>query len=74
MYEHNIINISDQDGKDDVESQKKKGRSFANKQYAKNKRYTIRLDDEEHKDWQEKANKRNMSISDYLRYLVKKDK
>lgn len=40
----------------------------------KTKRFTIRLTEEEHKEFVEKASKKNMSISKFLIYLVKKEK
>lgn len=37
-------------------------------------RFTIRLNKEEHEEFIKKAQKKGMTISEYLRYLVKKDK
>lgn len=48
-----------------------------NKQNEKNyrtTRFTIRLNKEEHEEFIKKAKKKGMTISEYLRYLVKKDK
>jgi len=44
------------------------------KENGKEKRFTIRLTKEEHKEFIEKSKKNNMNISEYLIYLVKKDK
>ncbi len=35
---------------------------------------TVMLDEEEHKNLKEKASKNNMTMSEYLRYLAKKEK
>lgn len=40
----------------------------------RNIRFTIRLADNEHEEIKRKAKEKGMSIADYIRYLVKKDK
>lgn len=37
-------------------------------------RLSLRLDKKEHEELKEKAKKKNMTISEYLRYLFKNDK
>lgn len=44
------------------------------KENGKTKRFTIRLTEEEHQEFIKKATKHNMNISEYLIFLVKKDK
>ena len=44
------------------------------KENGKVKRFTIRLTIEEHEEFLKKAKDHNMKISEYLIYLVKKDK
>ena len=44
------------------------------KENGKTKRFTIRLTNEEHKEFIEKSKKHNMNISEYLIYLVQNDK
>lgn len=44
------------------------------KENGKVKRFTIRLTEEEHQEFIKKAKKNNKNISEYLIYLVKKDK
>ena len=44
------------------------------KENGKTKRFTIRLSEEEHQEFIKKATSKNMKISEYLIYLVKKDK
>lgn len=44
------------------------------KENGKIKRYTIRLTEQEHRDFQEVAKKINMNISEMLIYLVDKEK
>lgn len=56
-----------------MEERKKRGPHYKNGM-PKEKRFTIRLDEKEHQEFIEKAKKKNMTIAEYLRYLVKKDK
>lgn len=51
----------------------KKGRPFITGK-PKNIKITVMLDEEEHKIIKEKAKKNNMTMSEYLRFLAKKDK
>lgn len=44
------------------------------KENGKSKRFTIRLTEEEHQEFIKKSEQKNMSISQYLIYLVKNDK
>ena len=44
------------------------------KENGKIKRFTIRLTEEEHQEFIKKATSKNMKISEYLIFLVKKDK
>lgn len=44
------------------------------KENGKVKRFTIRLTENEHQEFIRKSKKNNMTISEYLIYLVKKDK
>ncbi len=56
-----------------MKEEKKKGPHYKSG-IPKNIRLTIRLDKVEHKEMQDKAEKNGMSIAEYIRYLVKKDK
>lgn len=67
MYERGKIILNEQSRKDDL----KKG---SKKENGKTKRFTIRLTEEEHQEFIAKAKKQNMSISQFLIYLVKKEK
>ena len=67
MCEHDNIMLYEHRERRDV----KKGTKKAN---GKTTRFTIRLTEQEHQEFTEKAKKRNMNISEYLIYLVKKDK
>lgn len=40
----------------------------------KNIRFGIRLTEEEHREIKEKAKKKGMSIAEYIRYLIEKEK
>lgn len=56
-----------------MEKENKKGRPFITGKPKKIK-ITVMLDEEEHKELKLKANKNNLTISEYLRSLMKKDK
>ena len=53
--------------------EKKMGRPFKNKE-RKTVKSTIRFTEEEYKETQKKAISKKMSIADYIRYLIRKDK
>lgn len=44
------------------------------KENGKSKRFTIRLTEEEHQEFIKKSSRMNMKISEYIIYLMKKDK
>ncbi len=67
MYEHDNMMMCEHRERRDM----KKG---TKKENGKTTRFTIRLTEEEHREFIEKAKKNNMNISEYLIYLVKKDK
>lgn len=68
----NII-IGEHNRKESMEEGKKRGPHYQSG-IPKDIRLTVRLDKEEHQDLKEKAQKKNMSIAEYIRYLVKNDK
>jgi predicted DNA binding CopG/RHH family protein len=59
--------------KENMEKQAKMGRPFLSGNPKKIK-ITIMLDEKEHQEIKEKASKNDLSISEYLRRLAKKDK
>lgn len=56
-----------------MEEKKKMGRPLTSEE-PRTIRLSLRLDKKEHQELLEKATKKGMSIAEYLRYLVKKDK
>lgn len=56
-----------------MEEKKQTGRPVANEE-AREIRFGIRMNKKEHEELKNKAKKNNMSVADYIRYLVEKDK
>ncbi len=67
MFVHDMITLYEQIEKSDMIKGSKK-------ENGKVKRYTIRLTEQEHQDFQEVAKKHNKNISELLIYLVEKEK
>lgn len=56
-----------------MEGKKKMGRPLTSEE-PRTIRLSLRLDNKEHQELKEKAEKKNMNIAEYIRYLVKNDK
>lgn len=56
-----------------MNNKKKKGRPPMSDK-SKTIRFGIRLNEDEHQEFIKKAAKKGMTVADYIRYLVKKDK
>lgn len=56
-----------------MENKKKFGRPYITGK-PKKINLSVRLDESEHQELQNKARKNNMGIAEYIRYLIEKDK